>query len=226
MIYPQNFEQKTGFDRIRELVAANCLGSLGRERVAAMHFSTDYARITEALERTSEMMRILAGEREFPSDFFFDLRPSLRRIRPEGTHLGEKEAFDLWRSLGTLRDIVHFFHPPKGEGSPYPCLSALAGEVPLFPGILSALASLLDASGRVKDTASADLVRIRGEIAHTEGSLSRILGSILRAAQEEGFVERDLSPTLRDGRLVIPVAPAFRRRIRGIVHDESASGKT
>jgi DNA mismatch repair protein MutS2 len=226
VIYPQNFEQKTGFDRIRELVAGLCLSTLGEERVAAMTFSSSHPAVSTLLDQTDEFVRILHGETEFPAGYFLDVRPSLRRIRPEGTFLDEKELFDLRRSLQTIHDIVRFFHTAEGDEVLYPALTALAGDIPVFPRTIAAIDAIIDKFGKIKDNASPDLLRIRREIAATVSGISRSLQSILRAAQSEGVVDKDVAPTLRDGRLMIPIAPAFKRKIRGIVHDESASGKT
>ncbi len=225
MIYPQNFEQKTDFDKIRQLIKEKCLSPLGEERVFEMTFSTDYNQISGWLEQTREFVSILEGEQEFPSSGFFDVRYSLKRIHPEGTWLDERELYDLKRSLQTIQDITRFFHREEGEEIPYPALTGLAGDIAVFPQLIKQIDSILDKYGKVRDNASARLAQIRKEILSTTNSISRSLQSILRTAQAEGFVDKDVSPTLRDGRLMIPVAPAYKRKIRGIVHDESASGK-
>ena len=229
MIYPENFEHKLGFDKIRELVAAQCLSSLGREQVEAIRFSADATVVAEELEQTGEFVRILQGERAFPANYFIDVRPTLSRIRPEGTFADELELFDLKRSLQTIVDITRFFRPvdKSDDAQPeYPVLAAMAGRVPVFPQLVRDIDAILDRYGRTKDGASPELARIRRDMSAVSGSISRNLQSILRSAQAEGWVDRDTAPTMRDGRLVIPVAPAFKRRIRGIVHDESATGKT
>ena len=229
MIYPDNFEHKLGFDKIRELIAAQCLSSLGREQVDGLRFSPDVAVVAEELEQTDEFVRILQGERAFPANYFIDVRSTLSRIRPEGTFADEAELFDLKRSLQTIADIARFFLPvDKGDdaAAEYPVLAAIAGRVPIFPDLICRIGAILDRYGRTKDSASPELARIRRDMATVSGSISRNLQSILRTAQTEGWVDRDTAPTMRDGRLVIPVAPSFKRRIRGIVHDESATGKT
>lgn len=224
--YPSNFEQKIGFDKIRQLLSEKCLSPLGKERIEQATFSDNYETIAQWLEQTDEFLRILKGEDEFPANFFFDVRYSLKRIRPEGTWLDEKELFDLKRSLQTINDIVRFLKPGEDGETRYPALTALAGEVMVFPRLIESIDSIIDKFGKIKDNASPTLARIRSEIASTLGGISRSLQSILRAAQTEGFVEKDVAPTMRDGRLMIPIAPAFKRKIKGIVHDESASGKT
>lgn len=226
MIYPENFESKIGFDKIRQLLTARCLSPLGEEKVEDMTFSSDYALITESLSQTEEFIRITQEEDDFPTNYFLDVRPSLRNIKVEGTWIDESALFDLRRSLQTIRDIVSFLKKEDGENTPYPHLYTLAGEVVVFPQLISKIDNILDKFGRIKDNASPELNRIRKDIAHIAGGISKSLNAILRLAQSEGLVEKDVTPTMRDGRLVIPVAPAFKRKIKGIVHDESASGKT
>lgn len=226
MIYPENFEYKIGFDKIRQLLIAKCLSPLGEEKVTNLAFSSDYTYISESLSQTEEFMRIINKEDNFPTNYFLDVRHALRNIRVEGTWIDEVALFDLRRSLQTIRDIVLFLKKEEEENTPYPHLYALAGEVAIFPQLISKIDNILDKFGRIKDNASAELSRIRKDIAHVSSGISRSLNAILRTAQNEGLVEKDVTPTMRDGRLVIPVAPAFKRKIKGIVHDESASGKT
>lgn len=232
MIYPHNFEQKIGFDQIRQLLKARCLSTLGEERVDEMAFSDDYQEINRRLEQVVEFVRITQEEEDFPAQYFFDVRPSLKRIRVEGMYLDEQELFDLRRSLETIRDIVRFLQQTDEDEeddtatSPYPALHELSGDILTFPQLIARIDSILDKFGKIKDNASTELLRIRRELSATTGSISRSLNSILRAAQSEGYVDKDVTPTMRDGRLVIPVAPGMKRKIKGIVHDESATGKT
>ena len=228
MIYPQNFEQKIGFDQIRQLLKDKCLSTLGEERVNEMNFSDHFEEVDELLNQVAEFVRIIQEEDNFPDQFFFDVRPSLKRIRIEGMYMDEQELFDLRRSLETIRDIIRFLQRNDEEesGCPYPSLKKLAGDITVFPQLITKIDGILNKYGKIKDNASTELSRIRRELANTMGSISRSLNSILRNAQSEGYVDKDVAPTMRDGRLVIPVAPGLKRKIKGIVHDESASGKT
>lgn len=233
MIYPHNFEQKIGFDQIRTLIKNKCLCSLGEEQVDEMNFSDDFNDISRQLEQVTEFVSILQGEEDFPDQNFFDVRSSLKRIRVEGMYMDESELFDLRRSLETIRNIVSFFQKEDDgdedsdlNNTPYPNLKELAGDVMVFPQLTSRINNILDKFGKIKDNASPELLQIRRELSATAGSISRNLTSILRKAQAEGYVDKDVTPTVRDGRLVIPVAPGMKRKIRGIVHDESATGKT
>ena len=230
MIYPQNFEQKIGFDQIRHLLKEKCLSTLGEERIDEMTFSESYEDISQRLEEIAEFVRIIQEEDDFPNQYFFDVRSSLKRIRIEGMYLEEQELFDLRRSLETIRDIVRFLQRNEEDeeetNSPYPALKELAGDIIVFPQLISRINNILDKFGKIKDNASSELLHIRRELASTTGSISRNLNAILRMAQSEGYVEKDVTPTMRDGRLVIPVAPGLKRKIKGIVHDESSTGKT
>jgi DNA mismatch repair protein MutS2 len=227
MIYPENFEYKIGFDKIRQLLSDHCLFLPGKEKVEEMTFSTDYDWICKQLYLTHEFCRIVEEEDAFPSGPFFDIREALKKIRIEGTYLIEKELFDIRRSLEIINEIVRFFQLKKAEDSDaYPYLQALVEDVSSFPDITRQIDSILDKFGQVKDNASPELSRIRSQLAQTVSGISRTLQSILRTAQSEGYVDKDVAPSMRDGRLVIPVSPAFKRKLKGIVHDESATGKT
>ena len=230
MIYPKNFETKIGFDEIRTLLKAQCLSTLGKEKVDEMAFSDDAQTINEWLEQIREFRRIQQEAETFPLNYFFDVRESIARIRLENTHLEENELFDLRRSLETITQIVNFLNKNGGDEEnpeyPYPALHRLAKDVLTFPAMIRRIDSILDKFGKIKDSATMTLAGIRHEIAQTEGSISRTLYTILHAAQRDGLVDKDVAPTMRDGRLVIPVAPGLKRRIKGIVHDESATGKT
>ncbi len=229
MIYPQNFEQKIGFDCIRQLLKEQCLSTLGEGEVDNMQFSDKVADINRKLNETIEFVHIIQEEDAFPDQYFFDVRPSLLRIRVEGLYLDEGELFDLRRSLETISRIVGFLSRNAGDDEGdvlYPALQRLSDNITVSPQLLSQIDRILDKHGKIKDNASTELLRIRRDLISTTNSISRSLHAILRSAQAEGYVDKDVTLTMRDGRLVIPVAPRLKRKIRGIVHDESASGKT
>lgn len=225
MIYPQNFEEKIGFDNIRALLKGKCLSDLGRERVAGMSFATSLHVIENEIDMTVELMSIMSSEADFPVNHFYDMRQSLKKIRIEGTWMSEQEIFDLRRSLQTVADIASFFGG-EDDGERYPALKRLAADVVLYPDVVKRIDAIIDKFGKVKDNASARLREIRMELSSVMSGISKNLYGIIHAAQNDGYVDKDVVPTMRDGRLVIPVAPALKRRIKGIVHDESASGKT
>ena len=225
MIYPDNFEHKTGFDEIRQMIADRCICPLGVQQVDEMQFQTDFQPIEKALDETMEFVRILTEGKSFPDQNYHDLREALSRIKVVGTWLDEAELLGLWRSLETISGIVEFLSREENQGL-YPNLTELARSVAVFPVITQGIAHILTKFGKLKDNASPELYRIRMDLTNTSFSISRILNSILKQAQTDGLVDKDAAPTMRDGRLVLPVAPGLKRKIRGIVHDESASGKT
>ena len=227
MIYPSNFEQKIGFDQIRHILRERCLSSLGKDKVEEMQFSHIFGEVCRKLDEVEEFVHIIQEEDAFPNQYFFDVRPALHRASIVGMYMDEGELFDLRRSLDTINQIVRFFYRnEEEEPSKYPNLEALATEVQSFPTLTRRIDGIINKFGKIKDNASPALAGIRRELAATTGSISRTLNSILRSAQAEGIVDKDVNPTVRDGRLVIPVVPALKRRIKGIVHDESATGKT
>ena len=240
MIYPDNFEQKIGFNEIRNMLRERCLSTLGKEQVEKMAFSDDAEQVNEWLKQVREFRRLILEVEDFPLQYFYDVRESIVRIRIENTHLEENELFDLRRSLSTIDCIVKILnhsdederHAEENDGwrrekkYTYPSLHLLAKDIVTFPQIVQRIDQILDKFGKIRDNATPELLQIRRELAKTEGSISRTLYSILRSAQSEGVVEKDVTPTLRDGRLVIPVIPTLKKKIKGIVHDESATGKT
>lgn len=232
MIYPKTFESKIGFDEIRTLLKERCLSTLGKEMVDAIQPSGESDVINEWLTQVSEFRRLQEEADDFPMHYFFDVRQAVARLRLEGTHLDEGELFDLRRSLDTINQIVNYLNRSDDDNDgeertyPYPALHRLTEDVMTFPQLVQRIDTILDKFGKIKDSASPQLADIRRELSRTEGSISRTLNGILRAAQSEGLVEKDVTPAIRDGRLVIPVSQGLKRKIRGIVHDESASGKT
>ena len=232
MIYPNNFEQKIGFDEIRSLLRERCLSTLGKEKVDEIAFSTELDVVNEWLAQIREFRRLQEEADDFPMQYFFDVRESIRRIRLENTHLEENEVWDLRRSLQTIADIVKYLERGAEETAsgelryPYPALHRLTDDVMTFPAMIRRIDSILDKFGKIKDSASMTLAGIRNDLSKMEGSISRTLYTILHAAQKDGLVDKDVTPAVRDGRLVIPVSPGVKRKINGIVHDESATGKT
>jgi DNA mismatch repair protein MutS2 len=223
-IYPDNFETKIGFDKIREILSSNCLSTIGKEKVEAISFLTTYKDIDYQTELSVEFLKILREHDNFPTSHFYDLRSSIIKAGIEGTFLEVQELFNLRRSLETLKNIVNFF---KGEtGDKFPNLKELAGNVLVFNDTLRAIDDILTKHGTVKDNASPELNDIRKHIFSIQGSISKKMQAIIRQLQTEGVVDEETSVAIRDGRPVIPVASANKKKIPGIIHDESATGKT
>lgn len=227
MIYPDNFEQKIGFDKIRNKIKERCLSPLGEEAAEQITFSTDYQNIVKMVEECNEFLSIIESEKDFPCDHFYDVRVALKRLKVVGTYIDTNELFDLRRSLSSIINIINFLRSGVDEERvQYPRLKSLTDNIVTFPDILKQTDKIIDKFGYIKDSASPTLYDIRREITSRVNSISRNLANILKKAREEGIVEKDVTPTMRDGRLVIPVMPAHKRKIKGIIHDESASGKT
>lgn len=224
MLYPQNIEHKIDFQVIRDNLNGCCTSSLGRERVEQMKWLTNYSDIQSLLRQLQEMMAILTDPTiTFPQGDIYDLREALSRIRIEGLFMDEAELFSLSKLLSYAAQIERFF--ATLDKTKYPILSSsLITSSP--SNLVTLIDRVLDRYGKMRDNASPELARIRKEIAASQGSVSRALNAILRQAQAEGILDKDAAPTMREGRLVLPVPPAYKRKIGGIVHDESATGKT
>ncbi len=226
MIYPGNFESKIGFDSIRKEVERRCISSLGSSYCAKMRMSANRADVELKLNQTNEFLTILQSKKDFPVSYFFDMRVHLKGLTAPGSFITTENLFDLRRSLSTVAQIVNFFAVSDSEASPYPCLSALAHEMMPFRELVTEIDRIIDKFGNIKDSASAQLRELRQQIASATSSINGIMRRIIANGKKDGFFDNDTAPSVRDGRLVLPVAPMHKRKVRGIVHDESASGKT
>lgn len=248
MNYPENIEEKIGFEQIRSLLRAQCGFEPGREEVDALRYQSNYDVITHLLAESQEMLKIWEdASLDFPRCEMHDLRSSLSRIRIEGLFMDEDELAYLRKALDAVMRYVDFFEGLDEER--FPELTGLVPEVVVanrmanaidenregdtadeqpvpYKEILREIDRILDKYGQLRDNASPELARIRKELTLAQGSVNRALNQILRQAQADGIIDRDVAPTLREGRLVLPVPPAYKRKLGGIVHDESATGKT
>ena len=224
MTYPSNIEQKIDFQVIRDSIKGCCTSSLGRERVEQMQWLNHYPDIQSLLQHLREMIALLTDPAlSFPHGDIYDLREALSRIRIEGLFMDESELFSLSKMLDYTAQLERFF--VALDKAKYPMLSSsLIASSP--NNLIASIDRILDRYGKMRDNASPELARIRKEISASQGSVSRALNAILRQAQAEGILDKDAAPTMREGRLVLPVPPAYKRKIGGIVHDESATGKT
>ena len=202
------------------------MSSLGKERVDAMQWLTHYPTVRDLLSRVREMIGVLTDPSlAFPHGEIYDLREALSRIRIEGLFMDEAELFSLRKMLDYAGQLERFF--ASLDKVKYPGLSGQTGQSVLFAqSIITSIDRILDRYGKMRDNASPELARIRKEISASQGSVSRALNAILRQAQAEGILDKDAAPTMREGRLVLPIPSAYKRKIGGIVHDESATGKT
>jgi DNA mismatch repair protein MutS2 len=224
MIYPENFEQKTGFDKIRNRIKNKCLSPIGIRKVDEMAFSENYQFILKQLDLTGELKTICQTEDDFPSSYYFDLTPVLKHLKIEGTFPEIEELFNLQRSLDTIKSLYSFFKERKEKK--YPVLWEITRDLQLHSFVNDKINSIITSQGKIKDNASPQLSTIRREIRTKESEVSKYMQRIMKHAQTEGWANETESLAVREGRLVIPVNAVHKRKIKGFIHDESATGKT
>ncbi|MCH5216664.1 MAG: Smr/MutS family protein [Muribaculaceae bacterium] len=226
MIYPDSFERKIGFDAFREFVKLRCITSAGQDALLSESFSADYNVVCTRINQTDEMLKILSEGIQIPFDSFNDISQSLLAVNIEGAYLTENELFSLLRILNIASDIYQFFTSAHDGNTRWTAISELVANLELFPALASDINSVIDKYGNIKETASPLLRDLHASLRKASSSINSTLRRILNNARENGFIDKDVTPSVRDGRLVIPVPPMFKRKIAGIVHDESATGKT
>ncbi len=225
MFYPKNFEQKIGFDQIREILKQHCLSELGKKYIDSelFSFSDDYETVKTRIDQTDEFKQLITMEDNFPTSYYIDVRPSLEKLRPITTFMDVNELFDLRRSLDSIKSVARFI---QTKAEKYPQLAKLTEKVQLYPFVSERIDAIINKYGVIRDNASPDLAQIRRKMAEQTSNITRILNQVLRQAQQNGWVEADASLTMRDGKMLIPISTTHKRKIRGFIHDESATGKT
>lgn len=224
MIYPANFEQKIGFDRLREQVASLCSMQAGREIILGERFSTSASEIALKQDIADEMRVILMLESDAPKDEYPDMEHIISKIGVEGAFLTSEELSTLRFALTAVGNMVGFFTSRSVEQ--YPRLRARSERVCVFPDIIRRINQLLDDEGNIRDSASHELLSIRRTIREHEGQVSKRLQQVLNNAKRAGIVDPDAMISIREGRAVIPVSAGNKRKLNGFIHDESATGKT
>ena len=220
----KRLEQKLGFDRIRQIISDRCSTAYASERTATETFSKDPEVIRRRLVLTDEMRLIMMFEDSFPSGGFIDCIDFLKPLERSSSAIDLLSLRKLRTMLDTLRKVTSFFNGVKDEV--YPNLKRMAAPILGFPEVQRRIDTILDRYGEVKDTASDELYAIRKALHEKEGAISRRMSAILRKAQEDGIVDSDAGVSVRDGKMLIPVSAANKKRIAGFIYDESASGKT
>lgn len=229
MIYPDDFESKVGFDSIRNILISHCSSRLGREEAEHMAFSSDYSEVVHKLRSVSEMSDIHRRSLPFPALCAHDVTPYLGEIRAQNSFMSAERMYRLLQMLQSFAEVQGFFTTQTEDNTDvptFPELSRDAAPLLLFPELVMAISAAINKFGELKDTASPALYEIRQNIKRAQGSMQRAMRRVMDRAVASGIVDKDASPSVRDGRLVIPVAAGLKRQITGIVHDESASGKT
>ncbi|MDR1671392.1 MAG: Smr/MutS family protein [Alistipes sp.] len=224
MIYPENFEAKTGFDVIRRQVAELCTTAAAREMVDEERFTTSSGDLARRLGLADELRLIMVTEGGFPGGEFVDTAQLVAKARLEGAFLEVDELRTLHRALAAVGEVVGFV--AAREAKQYPLLRALSDGIESFPAIVGHIDSLVDRHGGLRDSASSELFDIRRTIRAREGDVAKRMQRILAQAQSAGIVDADASLSIRDGRTVIPVAAGNKKKLPGFIHDESASGRT
>ena len=217
-------EQKIGFDRIRKIISDRCSTSYAADRTVTEMFSANPAEIRRRLLLTDEMRLIMMFEDSFPSGGFIDCIDFLKPLERSASSIDLLSLRKLRTMLDTLRKVTSFFSSVKDEV--YPNLKRMSAGILSFPEVHRRIDNILDRYGEVKDTASDELYDIRKALREKEGAISRRMSAILKRAQEEGIVDADAGVSVRDGKMLIPVSAANKKRIAGFIYDESASGKT
>ncbi len=224
MIYPRDFEQKIGFNLIRKLLKEKCQSELGQSHIDEIKFSSNFESILKSLSECDEFCKILSNEEEkIPFTTIPNLEKTLHRIRIEGAFVSEKECFELKLLLETARNILHYI---KQRHEKYFYLNERSNKIQLIPEIVQKIEQLFNKFGEIKDSASEKLALIRRNLKSAQISATNSLTAILNHAKNSGYIEKDTNPTLREGHLVIPISPMYKNKIKGIIHDESATGKT
>ena len=217
-------EYKIGFDRIRQIISDKCSTAYAAERTATERFSNKAAEIRKRLVLTDEMRLIMMFEDGFPSGGFIDCIDFLKPLERSSSAIDLISLRKLRTMLDTLRKVVGFFDSVKDEV--YPNLKRMSAHILAFPEVQRRIDTIIDRYGDVKDTASDELYEIRRSLRDKEGAISRRISAILKKAQEEGIVDSDAGVSVRDGKMLIPVSAANKKRIAGFIYDESATGKT
>lgn len=227
MIFPKDFEQKIGFAPLRQIIVDKCETRLGKEAAVAMDFVSSFEEIRRRLMCVSEMLALFASASEMPEERVHDVVPWLTEIKAFGSFMSADRLQKLSATLQTMASVGSFFSKKDDNGkSRFPYLSDEFAMLPVFPEIVKEIDRCIGHFGEMKDNASPGLLEVRRAMSAAQGSMQRAMRRVLDRAMGEGIVDKDTSPSLRDGRLVIPVSSAMKRSINGIVHDQSATGKT
>jgi len=225
LFYPNTIEEKIGFDQIRQLLKESCSSSLGTYYVDKIQFSDDHDHISKLLHQTEEFQQILQEEQSFPSGNYLDVRPQLAKAKTLGVFLSEEEFHQIQLSLDTIIRCQSFFKTTEEE-DPYPHLARLSEHVGVPPSLLGKIRKVIDEKGHMRNNASKELQDIRRTMLGEQSRLRKVLDQIMRQARQQGYTADDASVTIRGGRMVIPIQAEYKRRIKGFVHDESATGQT
>lgn len=220
----RRIEVKLGFDRIRKEISDKCSTEYAVNRVEKEEFSSNKDEIKKRLMLTDEMRLIVMFEDSFPTSGYVDCTGFLKNLENDGANIDLLSLGKLRTMSETLHKVTVFFAGIK-DGV-YPSLKKLTSSITIFPEVGRRIDLILDKFGNVKDTASDLLYEIRKTLKEKEGAISKRVSLVLNKARLEGIIGEDATVSIRDGKMLIPVPSANKRKIKGFVFDESASGKT
>ena len=223
MIHSENNERKIGFDKIKQLVAGFCLSDLGRDLAMNSKFSDDYQFVLKQLNSTEELHTILISDEPFPRDDYFNLKPELKRLKTPGTFFEIEKLIEFKLSYVQIQNIIDYL---RLRGEKYPYLLKLSADIIVFREVIQKNEKILDEKGQIRDDASEELKKIRSNIASLGHQIERRTRQILLSLKKENIIPSEAEITMRNGRCVIPIGAANKRKIKGYVHDESATGQT
>ncbi len=224
MIYPENFETKIGFTTIREYIKEECVSVLGKKKAESMQFSDAFDFVKQEQLKTTEFKHIILFTSSFPISYYFDVRKYIKKVNFEGAFLSEMEFFELKRSLDTIKSVLHFFK--NDDEDKYPVFRKMANEVPFPFFVLDRIMQVLDKSGKIRSNATPELASIRRNIQTKSSGISKTIHAVMAKAQSEGWLDAEANPVIRDGKMLIPIAAAYKRKINGFIYDESDTGRT
>ena len=222
MLYPKNSIDKLGFTEVRELIKAHCLSEMGRQMVDKIQVMSDHGLITKFLSQANEFKNILQNDAALPIHHFFDIKTLANKAKVEGAFLSEEEFFQVQSSLSTVFAVIAYFNEREGQ---YPNLEALFEHLPIEKAIIRKIEQVIDVKGKIKPNASRELQEITSGIAKAEQEARKKIDQVFKNASSNNWTA-DGSLTVRDGRLCIPLLAENKRKLKGFIHDESASGQT
>lgn len=222
MLFPNQIYNKLGFNEIKEEIKKECISSMGRTMVDKMQFISNYDLLSKLLNQTHEFKEILLKGRKFPADNFFDIKTLTEKVRVEGTYLLEEEFLKLLQALITVKACIHFIREEEGQ---YPSIELLIKDIEFDLNIIKSIEAIIDVKGNIKPNASSELKEITQSILSAESDVRKRITQIFKEWQKEGYTS-DSQLTVRDGRMVIPIAAEYKRKAKGFIVDESSTGQT
>lgn len=222
MLYPESLLQKLGFEEIKTKLKQECYSTMASDMVDKMQFITNFDLLQKILIQAYEFKQLLQSGDYFPADHFIDLKSMLARVKVEGSYLQEENFHQIVLSLNTVFACIDFFKIRTGI---YPELEKLVANVPIDRNIVKSIEQIIDNKGHVRPNASKELAEISQEISYIESEARKRINSVFKELQKDGYTA-DTQLTIRDGRLAIPLLAEYKRKLKGVILDESSTGQT